>query len=87
MTTAHGVTMPPQDRVWGGDQVQLPQPGPRERVEKRCQESTVRRVTRGLSTCPCRTAGWWRSVNISMPLSISLIGGSRMKANTLDTAR
>ncbi|SCZ16415.1 hypothetical protein SAMN02745898_11723 [Streptomyces sp. 136MFCol5.1] len=44
-------------------------------------------VARGLSTCPCRTAGWWRSVNISMPLSISLIGSSRMRANTLDTAR
>ncbi|MER7693873.1 hypothetical protein [Streptomyces sp. NPDC097610] len=45
------------------------------------------RVTRGLSICRCRTANWWRGVKISMSLSAALIGSSRMKANTLDTAR
>jgi hypothetical protein len=51
VATAHEVTVPPQNRVRGDDQVQLPQ------------------------------------LRLSMPLSTSLIGSSRMKANTLDTAR
>jgi hypothetical protein len=71
----------------GDDQVQLPQSGPGEPVEELGKEGAVRRGARGLSICRCRTANWWRSVNISMSLSTSLIGSSRMRANTLDTAR
>jgi hypothetical protein len=41
VTTAYGVTVPPQDRVRGDDQVQLPQLGPGEMVEKRCQKCAV----------------------------------------------
>jgi hypothetical protein len=44
-------------------------------------------VRRGLSVWRCRTASWWRSVRISMSLSVSLMGSSRMKANTLVSAR
>jgi hypothetical protein len=43
VTTAHEVTVPPQDRVRGDDQVQLPQFGSGELVEKRGQEGAVRR--------------------------------------------
>jgi hypothetical protein len=34
-------------------------------------------VSRGLSTCRCRTASWWRSVRISMFLSALLIASNR----------
>jgi len=43
VATAHQVAVPPQDRVRGDDQVQLPQRGPWEPVQERGKESTVRR--------------------------------------------
>jgi len=38
VATAYQVTVPPQDRLRGDDQVQLPQLGPREPMEERGQE-------------------------------------------------
>jgi hypothetical protein len=43
VTTAYEVTVPPQNRVRVDDQVQLPQLGPRQPVEKCGQERTIRR--------------------------------------------
>jgi hypothetical protein len=40
---AHEVPVPPQNRVRGDDQVQLPELGPGEPVEERGQESAIRR--------------------------------------------
>jgi hypothetical protein len=43
VASAHEVAVPPQDRVRGDDQVQLPQRGPGEPVEDCGQERSVRR--------------------------------------------
>jgi hypothetical protein len=43
VATAHEITMPPQDRVRGDDQVQPPQRGPGEPVKERGKESAVHR--------------------------------------------
>jgi hypothetical protein len=43
VATAHQVTVPPQDRVRGDDQVQLPQPGLGKPVEERGEDGAVRR--------------------------------------------
>lgn len=57
----------------------------------RCRRAASRarsvRVIRGLLVCRCRMAGWWHRARISMSLSVSLIGNSRMTVNTLLRAR
>jgi hypothetical protein len=42
VAAAHEVAVPPQDRLRGDDQVELPQPGARRPVEERSKESAVR---------------------------------------------
>ncbi|WP_265737530.1 hypothetical protein [Actinacidiphila soli] len=67
--------------------MQLPQLRPWEPVEEGGKESSVRRGDARPVHLPLQDRQLWRSVDISMSLSTSLIGSSRMKANTLDTAR
>lgn len=51
------------------------------RCRSAARNSRSARVTRG-SICCCRMASWWRIARISMSFALSLIGSSRMKADT-----
>jgi hypothetical protein len=48
------------------------------RFRRAASRARSARVRRGLLVCCCRMASWWRSVRISMSLSVSLIGSSRI---------
>jgi hypothetical protein len=70
--------VPTQDGVGGDDQVKLPQHRSGESVKQCGKERPVGTgVERGLLAWRCRTASWWRSVKISMFLSVLLIGSKR----------
>ena len=79
--------MPAWDGVGGDDQVELSQPEPGESMEQGGEERPIRRGEAGFVDLTLQDAELMAQRQVSVSLLVSLIGSSRMTANTLVSAR
>lgn len=79
--------MPAEDRVGGDDQMKSPECGAGEPVQQGGEEYAVGRSEPGFGDLALKDGQLWRRVRISTFLSVSLIGSSRRRANTLVSVR
>ena len=84
---AEQVAVPAQDGVGGDDQVGLSKLAAGEAMEQGGEERPVRSGEAGLVYLTLQDTELVAQRQISMSLLVSLVGSSRMKANTLVSAR